>query len=426
MKLRKILLVCLIILLFSTSFVWATENKDIQDENNAVVAENEQVDTIENVPAVIDTPEIPSENQLTEITSDTENELLIATNPNIENDVIDNDYFDANDNLIIKDKIVYGNVFLMGESVELNNVTISGSAFIMSMDLKIENVSIDGSAYVLAKDIELNQANIKNIYSMAQSEKINDGAYFSKNLFTLAEKVFINGYIENEVGIAGKNIEIGEYANIIGKLNVTSSQDPKISENAKIGDYNFIKEEVSDDVNESIKISTMLTTMATFVISAFLVTIIIIYGFKDFGKKIQNENNSLSIVQNGLWGLLFLCAIPLTVLLLLVTYFAAKFGIVLLLVYIAFLLLAIPLSCFVIGNAIANKLGKTKNSEIIIITVLVALIIAILENIPVVSFVLDVILLSLGLGYLVLIPIKRERKDVNVVKEDNNKIDENK
>ena len=69
---------------------------------------------------------------------------LIST----EYEVIDNDYFTADDTLSLSKIIIDGNAFVAGKDVTLSDMKIEGSIAVAGQTVRLENVEVTGDIFI--------------------------------------------------------------------------------------------------------------------------------------------------------------------------------------------------------------------------------------------------------------------------------------
>ena len=77
-----------------------------------------------------------------------EENLLISPSLISQREMIDNDYFYADQNVTVENKVIDGNAFIAGKDVEVKNITVTGSIAVAGQDVKLENVTVSGDIFV--------------------------------------------------------------------------------------------------------------------------------------------------------------------------------------------------------------------------------------------------------------------------------------
>ncbi len=322
--------------------------------------------------------------------------------------VISNDYFNADSNLTLDAKRIEGNAFLFAEKLNLSNVEITGSLYIAGQNINLEDVNVLGSIFVAGNYVEMDNTRARNIYSFSSNANFKEEIVIEKNIYAYSDSIKLNAVVDGDVGISGNNITFGDDLSIVGNLSVTSEDEPNVPETASIGNYEFNKIESSEDNKSSFNMSDYLLSIVKYLVIVIILALILNYILPGFIEKVKNYELNDMIKALGI-GVVSSILIPILAFVLAISIIGFRFFVAVSLLYVIGLMFATPIACNSIGILVSKKTGKTEKKYIIGYTLLVALIYAIIKQIPVMSIIIEIILGFLGFGVIVksLIPAKK-------------------
>ena len=373
-----ILQVLLIVALFIPALKATTYAKDSTNEIDLISAKEEGA-----VPVVTDESE----------TTNDENEIMLINNlPELQNEVFENVY-DLKEDVSRSDEIIYGNVYLLGNKVELKNVGVNGDLYILANNVKMDNTTtIDGNVYICASNVEINSMINKELFCVAKDLQLENESVIKYNANIGAEHVSFDGSIERNLNISADKIEIGENASVYGKLDYSSAEEAKIDENAQIKDVNFHK-----DVKEKEKVTDIIFDYFIDFVNYFIITMVLfIILLKIAPVFIKNAKDYLRVSSFGI-GILLLIVLPVVCILLAISGFASILGITLVMLAIAFAMLAMAITNISVASLISAKNEKIK---LPISTAISTLVLWALMQIPFVGGILAFCMLTTGLGIM--------------------------
>lgn len=336
-------------------------------------------------------------------------EEIRSTDVGESDELIDNDYFLLEENIVLENKTILGNAFFMGQTVDITNLDVSGSIFILAQNANISGVKTTGSLYIATEKTIIENAKFKNIYSASRTADIGLGTILDKNVYSVAQDITFNGSANSDVSLAGEDITIGNNAVIEGSLNVSSENEPEIPVSASISDFNFEKSRMSDEESfqDENKLSSTLRTIITYVLVVGIIAVILVNLAPNFTEKVRNYEIK-DFIKSVSLGFAIIVLVPIISIVLAFTGVAFRFSFAILLIYILAFLIATPIACYEIANIIAKKFEKTEKKMIILYTLVVSLVYALVRLIPGIGFILEIVLGLLGYGgiFLSIIPKK--------------------
>lgn len=399
---KKILSVALIlVLIFSFSAVFATENVT---ENPEMTASLE---------------EILAEDDLTrEILPDEEIEKLISDSVTKLQNNGDGNQVIADTTVFLKDYTINGNLVVFGRNVNIENLNVDGDVAIFAEVINVSNLTVNNGTTVIAgQNICLNTVSTKgNIYTACESML---GTVIAKGLYTAASDVKLTGetQVSRVYNYSGSlSIDSGNYEKVeagIGELYIgsdviinkdlkySSENEGNIDASAKIGNVDFTlkeKEEVKPvEITAKDILKEKVNNVLTIVVKTAIVCGVIFLCAEGFIKKTKSEDPVKYIGFSALKGLGWIIVIPLVAIVLLLTIFGASTALVLLTIYLIIFWAAVPIVSIAIMNAIIKEKPADKKKAYGI-TILVALCLAILGQIPVLGGIVKTLVAFAGMG----------------------------
>ena len=321
--------------------------------------------------------------------------------------VLNNDYFDANNDLDVEAKIINGNAFIAGSNVVIRDTKITGSLFVAGKNVTINSTEVEGSIYAGAERIDFSNVRTNNIYVGAKELKVNKDTKLEKNLYVGCENLYINATLENVYGATEKGTFGSE--TIINEVNLTTSEEFKIDKKAKIEKFNVTKEAEKEVKKESVakRVFKKILNIIKYVIITALLSLIIA-ALTKVGDKIK-ELTTKDIVIYGLIGFGITMITPFISILLMITGVFSKLAVVIILLYILGLVIASTLSMMWIAKLILEKAKKEGNKYYVLFTALVALCVGIIKLIPVIGGILGFLLVIAGFGIFVKLIINNKK-----------------
>ena len=313
------------------------------------------------------------------------------------------DLFLIDDNIVINYP-VDGNVFVIGKTVTIDS-TISGNVFILAGETNIsQNSNIDSTAFICSDEINIS-GTIRDLYSASTKLSIDKNGYITRDLHSGCGTFILEGTIGRTANIGVDNLSINtETASIGGDLNYESSNEYTIPDGIVAGSINFSKEEVVVITAKDIMLE-QIRDLIRALIYALIIILILVFAAKNFTAKMENN------LTKKLWpvvgfGALGLIVTPIACIILLCTIIGIWASIALLFAYIFLFSATLAVTSLAIGKLICTKLNKQTNGMTILFSMLVALAIYILCNIPVLGGLVSLAKTLLGFGLVTYTIIK--------------------
>lgn len=309
--------------------------------------------------------------------------LFLAGNNLIDSTTTNGIVFSAGNQLSLKSKSEYA--FVAGNIIDFNATTekdlfVAGNIINVNEDAKIgRDTFAAGNAVTVTADLPGNLAVTSNKLTL-RDVKI-DG-----NVDLAVEYVAFEGKVE----ITGK-LSFNEDADVVGLSNATYHELEKY----EVVEYNITSAEI-------------WTARLLSIIGLFITIVVVMALFPATDKRVKKE---LTLVQFGkdlVIGLITLIGIPFITIFLLISFFAAPAGLVLLAIYLVMLYLSQGFAGLYLGKVIFEQFFKGKMNKFI--EALVGIVIILLLSM--LSPLVNVLATILGLG-LIMQSIKPNRQKSN-------------
>lgn len=341
------------------------------------------------------------------------------------------DDFQSEDTLEIKNKSVDGNAFYSGKEIIMNNVDISGDLFVVAEKITLKNVYISGNIYAAGKDITLQENDItgnaylasatitltgttvQDVFSASESLVINSNTYVRRTINAGASNIDVsNSSIGRNMNVATSSLVVGENARVTGSLNYSAKEEASVAPNATIGKVNFKQITDTDETAKKADVSSIIYSIISTMVYAALICGFIVLFANGFVEKQKVENVVGHIAKNTGIGLLLAIVVPILSIVLICTGVAAGFALLLLVLYFVIFSISLPIVAVSI-TAASTKQAELSKLKFYGITLLVALMIAILSKIPFVGGFVSVVITFAGMGLVFSgLKAKKEKKEV--------------
>lgn len=351
----------------------------------------------------------------TEVTNPNDGLMVISDNLQ----VVDADDFQAGDIVTVENKTVNGNAFAAGERLTFSNVTLNGDLFVAGQYIDLKNVNVTGSVfvagefitltgasfsgnlYVAGSEVSLVETTIQDVFSASAELKIDGGSNILRTVNAVAGDIVIdNSQIGRNANLSVDELNIGPAAKITGALFYSSEEEANISDVANIGNVNYTPVVVDEDtVEETSGISVALYSILVIAIKAVFVCGFIFLFAKGFIEQQKVKNIVAHLGVNAAKGLLWAIVVPIISILLLCSGVAVGLSFSVLAIYFIIFNISSSLVAVSIGATITQKM-EYNAWRFYGITLLVALIIAILEQIPTLGGIITVFVGLAGMGLI--------------------------
>ena len=235
-----------------------------------------------------------------------------------------------------------GTVAAAGQQINAAGASIGESLYVAGNGITLNNVDIQGNIFAAGNTISIiGNSEANGIYAVGQSITF---AGETNALCAAANRVSVSGTIHGDVNIEAEDIEIDEDTIILGKLNITSTNEPEIPDTAEIGEYNFNEaskaeleaEKASTAAGIGSKILNKIGTCFYWIVAMAAFGMLLCWLFDKHLESAKEyiKNRTSAMVITGIVG--WIC-IPIAALILCCTCIFAPIGGLLILAYILLL-----------------------------------------------------------------------------------------
>ena len=344
-----------------------------------------------------------------------EENLLISPSLISQREMIDNDYFYADQNVTVENKVIDGNAFIAGKDVDVKNITVNGSIAVAGQDVKLENVSVSGDIFVAGQEVKVETSSAKNLYAAAQDVKISEETIISRDSYVAGSNVKFNAN-SDVLSIGANLVEIGENA-VIRELRGETGEEATIANGANVVE-NLLKlveksGEVAEEAHKAVVTATIFGIIKK-ILTTLVMALIISYIVSKSSKKerIQKYTGE-KIALNALLGLGLIFGVVLAAIIMFITVILIPVGIVAILGYIVMLICATAMGTTVIAiKLLKDKELSTKN--IILWSLLVAAILFVVKFVPIVGGLIGFIVTLIGIGTIADLLFGKDKKEDKV------------
>ena len=360
-KVKVILSLIILAILFSTAVVFAVEN-DIM-----LISEDE-----------VEGSSIPVEWRRDVVVSD--------------KDVIDSQLFEATKIYTLESSIVEGDAYIAGETVKLNNVDVNGNLFIFAEEARLENVNVSGSAYVFALDGTFKEFNVqRTFYVMSEDLKIDNKVATINDLFLYGEDTEITALINRDATIAGDEIDVLAGTVISRNFVYPGDTDVTIDDSVKVlgtKDTYLTSDDVNVDIEDAPTVSIQPDSVKTkienivsnTIVMGIIGLIIVLVAYEKLLKLAKTGNLGKNLLVAAGKGILVFSASIFGIILLFITILGIPLAILAILVFIVLIVASMPFAAAYFAAAFVKEDTATKG-KVVVFTVLFVLAVSALEEI---------------------------------------------
>ena len=296
---------------------------------------------------------------------------LIST----EYEVIDNDYFTADDTLSLSKIIIDGNAFVAGKDVTLSDMKIEGSIAVAGQTVRLENVEVTGDIFIAGQYVSVEKTTAKNIYGAGQDVKLSNNSEVRRDAYLAGASILLNAKADK--------VSVGT-----GKLTV--------------------KEEV--ETVKTVSIFSILLNFVKKVIRAIVLAVVVAFVLIKANRieKIKKYDSN-TIVLNGFIGFAITALGLIVALIVTFISFTTPIGFTLICAYIVAMILSTATGVVVIvAKLLKDKEANMKN--VLLYTLVVSAVVALIIAIPILGGVLGFVLSMVGVGTLFNVIFGKEKE----------------
>ena len=331
---------------------------------------------------------------------------LIST----EYEMIDNDYFTADETLSLSKIIIDGNAFVAGKDVTLSDMKIEGSIAVAGQTVRLENVEVTGDIFIAGQYVSVEKTTAKNIYGAGQDVKLSNNSEVRRDAYLAGASVLLNAKADKvSVGTGKLTVEdFAEIRELTGELDepATISNDAKVEENSlKVIE---VKEEV--ETVKTVSVFSILLNFVKKVIRAIVLAVVVAFVLIKANRieKIKKYDSN-TIILNGFIGFAITALGLIVALIVTFISFTTPIGFTLICAYIVAMILSTATGVVVIvAKLLKDKEANMKN--VLLYTLVVSAVVALIRAIPILGGVLGFVLSMVGVGTLFNVIFGKEKE----------------
>lgn len=379
MKRKILLVVILLIALFASTIVFATDDLEVKSNVNVNDFVGDDDVSVENT--MLPT----SEDEVVETSVKRGDLFILQDNASINNDVD-------------------GNVYVMADNVEIEG-NIDGNVFAMGTNVTIRS-NVSGSVFALAENVNFVCGEAKDVYFFGNDISVFDEAIISREAKMMAETIRISGSITGDLYSESERIKVTESGKIDGKLvysgELYKENDEQIGSLEKHEVQKVELEEKNSLVAKTEKI--LVKTITALVITGLIVLIL--------DKKIDGKITVADAVKGIIAGSLWIIVIPVILILLMITIIGLPISAILLMLYILMFFIAIPALSLQISAYILNIKNKESKMLLWLLAVVIYCAIAILREIPTLGVIVTLLVGTYGFNLIIKTLFSKKKEKV--------------
>ncbi len=388
-------LIMLVLILLVSNTVFATEVNDSKIQPRDLNSESEVLDGTTD--EISEDGVMPiSDNVVPDGVSYVENEMEY-----IEDDV----YLCEQD--IVYDKLVDGNVYVIGKNITISSLAITGNLFVCGENVTI-NANVSGSIYACGNIVEINSG-ANDVYVAGNKVTFGENSYTYRDIRVASETCEFNGY------------SYRNFYSTSSKTNINNSATGGVAE--KIYYSGEINVQNPDNIGEMIEIklpekyentSDTFSNVISIFSKAFTAIVIILVWSNITKNKENNEKENYFI--DILVGLGVTILVPIIAIVLIITLVGLPIGFLIIALYVIALCISIPIAALKISRIILKLTQKScSNVMKFVLALAVYLVIELIRFIPVVGGVIRFIIIAYG--FKVILSTIFSKKE-NIVKQE--------
>lgn len=395
---KKVVISFILILMVISTFSFAAYPAELENAELEMIDDTDlgEMEETEIEPKVLEDAEVTTIEPRNSIGSD---------------EIISDDVYKMEDEITLT-KVIDGNVYIMAQDVKITESVIYGNLYVMAQNIEIVSSEINGSIYAMGEKIKFSGIT-NDAYLLGSEIDLSSDSYIWRNVRVAGGTVNLNGSIARNVYATVSNLSIGDNAEISGKLNYTSESEGNISENAKISELQFNKQEIKEKQTEDVNAMSYVYKALGIAFKTLIVTLIIVFVVNKFKTLKRTNNVAIDFLKNTAKGALVLVIVPILSILLMISVIGLGFGFVALALYVIALYMATSIMAVEIAQRILNKSqeNEIKKGKTILVSVLVSLVIWGISFIPVLGGIVNFIILLMGLGIIFDLIFQRTKKE---------------
>jgi len=308
------------------------------------------------------------------------------------------------DNDIVMDKLVDGNVFIFGSNVEITG-QVNGNLFVFADTVSFNESYVRYSIFACANSVYYNGA-CNDLYAATSNLEMTYDSYIVRDLKSVTSNAIFKAAVGRDVDLICNTVDFGEGENIpivYGNLRYTANNEVEIPEGVISGEGSVTYTKPSElDNNSAQTITDILIGFATCILTVLIIYIITKKLTPSFNEKLSNIKLSVvGLLKAFGLGLASIILVSIVFILLLITAIGSKLSIILVVLYAALCLVAVPALTIVITYVLKPAFKIEKTSMFCLILALVSVILHGITLIPFVGGTLGFVIKMVAIGLLI-------------------------
>lgn len=326
-----------------------------------------------------------------------EENVLVTSNGN---EVIDNDYFKADETLNLSNITIEGNAFFAGKDVTISDIKVEGSIAVAGQNVNLENVEVTGDIFVAGQYVSVEKTTAKNIYGAGQDFKLSRQSVVNRDAYLAGATVLLDSEADR-VAVGTGKLKVGSQA-VVRELKGELDEAADIDEEAQIENNTLKVIEISEEVEtvEKISVFTIILDAVKKLLRAIILALVVAYALLKVNKieKIKKYDGN-AILMNGVIGFGITALGLIVAAILTFISFTTPIGITLICLYIIAMVLSTAMGVVVIATKVLqDKEANTKN--VLLYTLIASVVVTLVKFIPFVGGIVGFIVSMVGVGTL--------------------------
>lgn len=326
-----------------------------------------------------------------------EENVLVTSNGN---EVIDNDYFKADETLNLSNITIEGNAFFAGKDVTISDIKVEGSIAVAGQNVNLENVEVTGDIFVAGQYVSVEKTTAKNIYGAGQDFKLSRQSIVNRDAYLAGATVLLDSEADR-VAVGTGKLKVGSQA-VVRELKGELDEAADIDEEAQIENNTLKVIEISEEVEtvEKISVLTIILDAVKKLLRAIILALVVAYALLKVNKieKIKKYDGN-AILMNGVIGFGITALGLIVAAILTFISFTTPIGITLICLYIIAMVLSTAMGVVVIATKVLqDKEANTKN--VLLYTLIASVVVTLVKFIPFVGGIVGFIVSMVGVGTL--------------------------
>jgi len=296
-----------------------------------------------------------------------------------------------------------GDLFVGGQNVTING-TVNGSVFVAGQNITVNGV-VENTIYLSGATLKVGSQTNGSAFLAGQNVSIEKAAVIEKDAFVGAAQAYQNGVINGDLSSSSESLSVN--GKIGGDLDYSSQSKADFLENSEVaGKTTWEKMELESSETSKSMFTIAILMQVLFSVAASLVVWLVVRWIRPDLWTSLAEQITVSQLKTLGFGALAVVVVPIVSVLLMFTIIGIPLGFILLMLYglslyVSTIILAVFISLWF------QKRFSWSNAQSFWVFLLGLIILTILGIIPVVGWIFGFIIVSFGVGSIVLLILNR-------------------